>query len=367
MNQQSNLRKKGARNLGEKKDGHAGSVLFALIITMVILTALGAAILPILFTSEIGQVSASQAMKAYYLAEAGGRYTLPRLDEITNGTHKFKFSDGDTFFKIKKFSNAEFISTGVINEGSTLESRVAITYKLKSIFDYGLFSDGDLIIGNNALVDSYSSSGESTEGENGNVGTNSDNLDGISGTVTGEQIVSAGEDMTPKDLPDGAADWGPPGDPLDIQSGNYKMEYIDIQPGSPLNITGDVVIYVIGATNASNNSGVIINTGASLTIYAAGDIVISNNCVINQNQAPANFVIYGLAGCENITLSNNSDTFGAIYAPTADIYAGNNAEIYGSLIGSTVTVSENTHVCYDEDLMELDVDYSDVEQYFAEN
>lgn len=367
MNQQSNLRKKGARNLGEKKDGHAGSVLFALIITMVILTALGAAILPILFTSEIGQVSASQAMKAYYLAEAGGRYTLPRLDEITNGTHKFKFSDGDTFFKIKKFSNAEFISTGVINEGSTLESRVAITYKLKSIFDYGLFSDGDLIIGNNALVDSYSSSGEPTQGENGNVGTNSDNLDGISGTVTGEQIVSAGEDMTPKDLPDGAADWGPPGDPLDIQSGNYKMEYIDIQPGSPLNITGDVVIYVIGATNASNNSGVIINTGASLTIYAAGDIVISNNCVINQNQAPANFVIYGLAGCENITLSNNSDTFGAIYAPTADIYAGNNAEIYGSLIGSTVTVSENTHVCYDEDLMELDVDYSDVEQYFAEN
>jgi len=391
MNQQSNLRKKSTRNLGEKKEGradcsiiygHAGSILIALIITMVILATLGAAILPILVTSEMGQISASQAMRAYYLAEAGGRYILPRLKEITDDTHKFKFSDGDTFFEIKKRSDAEFISTGVINEGSTLESRVDIKYKIRSIFDYGVFSDGNLTIDNNALVDSYSSSGEPTEGENGNVGTNSDNLVDISGkaTVNGDRDVLVGIDMSPKDLPDGAESWEdktpalgignmPNNTPFtlgaDGEHHEYRTDSIEISNESTLNITGDVVLYVSGTTFFSNESTLNIHSGASLKIYAAGNVDLSNNSMINPGQAPASFVIYGLEGCENITLSNNSDTYGAIYAPKAHIEAANNADVYGSLIGKTVTVNENTHVCYDEDLIELDVDYSDVEQYFA--
>jgi len=75
-----------------------GSVLLVLIITMVVLAALTAAILPTRFTSEMGQISASGAMKAYYLAEAGGRYTIPRLQALSSGAHSFKFSDGSPFF-----------------------------------------------------------------------------------------------------------------------------------------------------------------------------------------------------------------------------------------------------------------------------
>jgi len=371
MGEQVTLRKRRVVALTRKRGdagpysvlrGSAGSVLLVLIITMVILAALSAALLPTLFTTEMGQVSATQAMKAYYLAEAGGRYTLPRLQDIAVGTHTFKFSDGSTFFEIEKISNTQFTSAGIVSEGTNLEARVVITYRLKGTFDYGLFGSDGVTIGNNAVVD-------------GDVGTNGDNLDDISGNavVNGEEEVSADKDMTPEDLPAGAASWTDKTSELDMSSNNqtvnlgageYYTAAIDISNNSTVNITGDVVIYVEDTTIASNNSTININSGASLTIYAGGDINLSNNSTSNPDQTPADFIIYGFAGCDSITLSNNSTTYAAIYAPTADITVGNNGIFYGSLVGKTITIGNNAYVYYDEDLQDIGEGGTDVEQYF---
>lgn len=370
--------KRRAESLYPVLRGSAGSVLLVLIITMVILAVLSAALLPTLFTTEMGQVSATQAMKAYYLAEAGGRYTLPRLQDIAIGTHTVKFSDGSTFFQIEKISNAEFTSTGVLNEGLDLEARVAITYRSERMFDYGIFGGDGVTIGNSGLVDSYSSSGSSTDGENGNVGTNSDNLAGISGSAVlhGDRDVSVGKSMTPEDLPAGAVSWTDKtselvmlsnGQTVNLGAGEYSADAIDISNNSTVNITGDVVIYVEGTTTASNNSTLSINSGASLTIYAGGDIDLSNNSTNNVDNTPSSFIIYGLAGCDSIDLSNNSDTYAAIYAPNADIDAGNNADFYGALVGATITVGNNARVHYDEDLQDIDSDSTVFEQCFTEN
>ena len=340
-----------------------GSVLLALLITMVILSVLAAALLPTLFTSQMGQVSAGGAMKAYHLAEAGGRYTLPRLGEIADGEHTFKFSGGETFFIINKRSAAEFTSTGVVFEGTDLESRVTITYEMHGIFDYGLFGGGGISIGNNAVV--Y-----------GDIGTNGDNLDGISGSadVNGDQNVSADKDMTPVELPSAAESWMDITSDLNMSSNNqtvtlntgqYYTSEITISNNSTVNITGDVVIYVEGTTTASNNSTLSINSGASLTLYAGDNVDLSNNSTSNTDGTPSSFVIYGLAGCETILLSNNSDTHAAIYAPEADITAGNNSDFYGSLVGGTITISNNAYVSYDDSLLDIGgPDYSAVEQYF---
>ncbi|MDO9515297.1 MAG: hypothetical protein Q7J01_04250 [Syntrophales bacterium] len=296
--------------------GQGGSVLMVLIITMVILAGLSAAILPTLFTTEMGQVSASGAMKAYYLAEAGGRYTLPRLQNISVGTHIFKFSDGSKFFEIEKLPGTQFTSTGVVSEGTNLESRVTITYTTSgSLFDY--------------------------------------------------------------ELPDGAADWPDKtselntsnNETVNIDAGNYSASSIDMANNSTLNITGDVVIYVNGTTSASNNGRINIASGGSLTIYAAGDMSFANNFIGNPSQPPASFIIYGIAGCNNIYLGNNSNVSAVFYAPTTDITVGNNGIVSGAMVGETITLGNNAEVHYDEDLQNL---YSGgggntVEQYFTEN
>lgn len=51
-----------------------GSILVSLIITMVIMAALGAAMLPMFSSSYMNEAYADQARKAYYLAESGFRY-----------------------------------------------------------------------------------------------------------------------------------------------------------------------------------------------------------------------------------------------------------------------------------------------------
>lgn len=351
-----------------------------LIITMIILSVLAATILPTLFTTEMGQVSASGAMRAYYLAEAGGRYALPRLGTIAVGTHTFKFSGGDTFFKIEKLSGAQFTSTGVVSEGTGLESRVTITYNVSgSLFDYGLFSDGGLTFTDNSIVDSYSSSGQPTDGENGNVGTNGDTITVVGSNVHihGDQELSVGKDMTPEPLPAGASSWTDITSQVNmsgnetgtLSGGEYSATSIDISNNAVLTITGDVVMYVTGITELSDNARVNIAAGASLTIYAAGDIAFSVNAIGNSSEVPADFIIYGIAGCDNISLINNTNLHAAIYAPGAEVAIRDNAIVYGAIAGDTITMHNNARIHYDEDLQGVGGggSGSGVEQYFTEN
>ncbi len=62
--------------------GQKGSILIGLIITMAVFAVLSAAIVPMFSTSHQNQVTASQAMKAYYMAESGFRYAA---SEFLNG------------------------------------------------------------------------------------------------------------------------------------------------------------------------------------------------------------------------------------------------------------------------------------------
>lgn len=343
-------------------NGQKGSLLIGLIITMVIFAILSAATVTLFSSSSTSKVSSSLAMKAQYYAEAGGRYFIPRITSFSNGTHRFKFSNGSTFFIIDKISNSRFTSTGVINEGagSWKEVRVAFSYRIPSLFNFALFGGNVIVIGNNAVVDSYSSSGQSTDGNNGNVGTNSDDLSGISdkAIIMGEIEKEVGKDMTPPALPAGADTWplrddfNPPanGDVISISAGSYRMSQMYLPNLSKVYITGDVTLYVEGTINCENNSELIINPGASLTIYAGGDVDFSNNSLTNGGGKPADFLLYGLSTCTSILLSNNSETRGAVYAPSASIVAGENQEFYGALVGNQMTLYNNGKVHYDEDL-----------------
>ena len=53
-----------------------GTMLIGLIITMVILSVLGAAMLSFFSTSTMSQLEGSSSMKAYYLAESGYKSKL---------------------------------------------------------------------------------------------------------------------------------------------------------------------------------------------------------------------------------------------------------------------------------------------------
>ena len=185
--------------------------------------------------------------------------------------------------------------------------------------------------------------------------------------------------MTPPLLPSGATTWEDKtsllhfpwiDDSRSLGTGSYKTSDITITNNSTLTITGDVTLYVEGDIVAANNSVLNILPGASLTIYAGGNVDFANNTLINGSMPsmPSNFLIYGLESCHSVLLSNNSDTHGAVFAPRAYIFTGNNADVYGALVGDRITVKENAAMHYDEDLAALNTGgASTVKQVFLDS
>jgi prepilin-type N-terminal cleavage/methylation domain-containing protein len=106
-----------------------GSILVSLIITMVIMAALGAAMLPMFSSSYMNEVYADQARKAYYLAESGFRYAAynyrsastdanknDALTNMDNKTYNLLSNNGSFTIKVYPFW---FYTSGATGAGAT--------------------------------------------------------------------------------------------------------------------------------------------------------------------------------------------------------------------------------------------------------
>jgi len=106
-----------------------GSILVSLIITMVIMAALGAAMLPMFSSSYMNEVYADHARKAYYLAESGFRYAAynyrsastdaNKNDALTNMDDKIYYllsNNGSFTIKVYPFW---FYTSGATGVGAT--------------------------------------------------------------------------------------------------------------------------------------------------------------------------------------------------------------------------------------------------------
>ncbi len=132
-----------------------------------------------------------------------------------------------------------------------------------------------------------------------------------------------------------------------------------------LTITGKVVLYLTNTADAINIGGgsgeLRINAGASLEVYAAGDIKIAGNGIMNggttaatANQ-PASCQFYGTktSGTQNIQIAGNGVLSAVVYAPQGSIKINGNGDVCGSMVGNDITVVGNAAFHYDESLADL--------------
>lgn len=84
----------------EKREDQRGTVLVSIIITMIILSVLGAAMFSLFSTSIMSQIGGNSSARAYYLAEAGFRYAD---SEVANTSQSMRES------KLESLHNKEFI------------------------------------------------------------------------------------------------------------------------------------------------------------------------------------------------------------------------------------------------------------------
>jgi len=112
---------------------------------------------------------------------------------------------------------------------------------------------------------------------------------------------------------------------LSLPAGTYYFRDVILSGQATLNLTGKVKMYVTG------------------DYYRAGGVTVNCNTMRADN-----FQIYMTGGAANIT-SNNA-MYGVIYAPNTNVTLDGDSDLFGAVVGKTLTVTGSGHGHYDESL-----------------
>jgi len=126
--------------------------------------------------------------------------------------------------------------------------------------------------------------------------------------------------------------------------------------GDVYTIEGDVTMVVQGDITIKGT--IQVTAGSSLTLYAASNVDIGGNGIVNATNQPKNVVLYGTktSGTQTIKLHGNGVLQAAVYAPNANIElkgGGSTGVMMGSVIGNTIKMTGNYEFHYDESLAEM--------------
>lgn len=292
--------------------------------------------------------------------------------------------------------------------GAAIEKWVRVELQRASVFANGLVAKKEVLFrGNNPTVDSWNSGwhpdpsesknipyDSTSKNDAGSVGSISVTVDNVSvknadiygyvstgkfepaigpqgligpfGTpkntiVEGHTSTDFTANFDPVTQPTGGTALGVINGPGTITAGTYSVTSISVAgaPGSNLVIEGDVVLHVSGDIKFTGNGGIVIKTGASLTIYCPGTIDIAGNGVLNGGstaataQQPAKFQIWGTdndASLQSISIAGNGVLSGVVYAPNASVKINGNGDVFGSVIANNIDVTGEALFHYDEAL-----------------
>ncbi len=365
-------------------------ILLVLAVVMVLGLGLGAVAAGSLESARRAQVSSQSA----YTSEAGAAQGVVRLrsQSTYSGSfvHPLPGQPAETA-QVTVYNNAFGTAPLAIPNGalappgtayilsrSGARQTGALARVRGSLFDYGMFGGGSLFMSGTSRLDSYDSSlgsyAATASEEGGNGGTNASGA----GAVTLEQnariggTVEVGPGGTSASLdaaPESYGGWSvrmepwalPPvtipatgpsgGDLLNPAAAPVPGRYENVR------ITKGVLrlqagIYVFDSLTMSGQS--LLQVEGPTTIYitgtGGGSLDLSGGSVTNDGP-PRNLTLKIGPGvtAEVVVTGSASAAFG-LYAPTADIRVAGGSDIFGSLVGRSVTSVGSTAIHYDRSL-----------------
>jgi len=390
-----------------QKTKRRGSVMVFALCAVVILSVMGGALLSLGMNSRIFATRAASQVAARCAADAGLAKALFEMNKklsvtpwdgstLPSATASVLPGAGATFSYSVTTSDAA--ATSASSSGSyVIESvgqfgeasrKVTATLRLKGTFECAISTRGSLELKAGTLVDGYDSSdpiatdvtapihttstlagsmilnagvvvdGEVVVGPDGDVDTVIKDL----GATTGPRYACPYEcefppvtapqlDAKPKISVKGTTLTLGPGD-----SGKYPEIVLkgDVQPGILKVSGGDVVLHVTGKIDLGEGCEIIVDSGASLTIYVDGNIDSGNNSGFNNKNSPSSFKLFGTGAGQTFNIKAKSDIFGAVYAPNADITMMASGNIYGSVVSQSFALKSGGNFYYDVALAETD-------------
>lgn len=135
----------------------------------------------------------------------------------------------------------------------------------------------------------------------------------------------------------------------ETQSGNYPLFIINADSTAITtgNVTLSVEYFAIG-----RGGTLLIENGASLTVYINSSIIINNSCYINNEGQDATKCLF--YGTDNLTgdieFSCLTEFYGAIYMPNANLSLARDFDVTGAVYAKKITLNRNVNISYDEGL-----------------
>ena len=119
-----------------------------------------------------------------------------------------------------------------------------------------------------------------------------------------------------------------------------------------------IELYVTGNFNTTGGGNltqgaVYVMSGVFVKIFIGGNLDVTGNGMVNANNAAANLTVNMInpaSGPQTATFSGNSNFFGVIDAPGADVKIGGTGVVVGSVTAKSATLVGNTTIHYDEAL-----------------
>lgn len=146
-----------------------------------------------------------------------------------------------------------------------------------------------------------------------------------------------------------------------ITGGEYLINSWSMSGKKNLYITGDVTIVATGDMSMSGNAAVYLSPSASLKIYAAGNLSLGGNGILNDSQRPEQLLVFGTnttEGGQDFKIHGNGYLAAAVYAPNAVVElngGGTSGRVYGAIAGYDSKLTGNSHFSYDEALEEYNL------------
>jgi Tfp pilus assembly protein PilX len=319
--------------------------------------------------------SSGATLTTVALATSGSPGWCPPQTETLGDGGSFTYRTSDRYaatFAGQAVSQRKIVSTGTVNGVSRRAVATVATPSGTPLFSAAVFSEGDLTMENNSLING-------TVRSNANITTTSpanicgDAIAGPGGTVTGGNTCAGYSNSTATNkfvLNDVVVATGSGVD------GNARLTASDSPSSSPtwsstartlamdgsdqLTLGGNV--YVLCNLTMSNSSEIHIpNDGTPVRVYidapencggaGTGNVNFQQSAGFdNTSGNPAMLELY-VAGSNTIptavTFQNNHDLTMVVYAPNSDVTFDNHNTFLGAIAGKTVSIHNNSTITYD--------------------
>lgn len=386
-----------------------GSAMALSMVAVMILLALGVAILSLGQNARIYAIRMTSDIAARCAADAGLTIALFEMNEKL----QVKPWNDSTLPQATDISLlgcdnqvCSYTVTGDLGGGYTITSigesgqatrGVRATIELHGLFDHAILTRDTLILKSDTLIDGYNSLDPLDTDTDVDIGTQS-TLDSsiilnMGVTVDGDVVVGVGGNPNTiiKDLgatTTGAHYSGMEQEPLPqiilpanlfdmntdisimgqtavltpIDNGQYSM--ISLKQGTVpaiLEISGgDVVLHIAGDIQLGQSCEIIVKDGSTLTLYVDGNIHCRESSGINPelpSQEASTLLVYATGqNLQTFDLKAKGQWAGVVYAPNADINLYASGDAYGAIVAGKFEFKAGGNYHYDEALRNIDVD-----------